>query len=315
MNKTMTHDVKSNSVDIQVPDLLSFLSSNSPVLQLMIDTLPVPIFYKDVSGIYLGCNHAFEDFIKLTRQQMIGRSVFELFDKELAEVYQQADQALFDHPGIQVYEKQIRSTQGDELFVKFHKTSFLDDEGNVAGLIGVIFDITAQKKLEAVLTKQATIDDLTGLYNRREGLRQGDIHYRISCRGEGQFAVLMLDVDYFKKVNDQYGHVVGDQALKFIAKTLLSHSRVTDVLIRYGGEEFMILVSGCGEDDATALAESYRETLATKTMPLDCGKSLALTVSIGISYFRNQSFSAMIHEADTALYEAKRRNRNTVCSY
>ncbi len=303
------------SAEMQIPDLLSFLSDNSPVLQLMIDTLPVPIFYKDIAGVYLGCNHAFESFIKLTREQMIGRSVFELFDKELAEVYQQADQALFDHPGIQVYEKQIRSTQGDELFVKFHKTSFLDKEGNVAGLIGVIFDITAQKKLEAVLTKQATLDDLTGLYNRREGMRLGDIHYNISKRTEGQFTVFMLDVDYFKQVNDQYGHVIGDQALQFIAKTLQSHSSMADVLVRYGGEEFMILVSGYGEDDAAALAESYRETLANRSMVLECGKKLTLTVSVGISYFREQGFTTMIHEADTALYQAKRRNRNTVCSY
>lgn len=297
------------------PDLLSFLSNNSPVLQLMIDTLPVPIFYKDIAGVYLGCNKAFEDFIKLTREQMIGRSVYELFDRELADVYQQADQVLFDDPGIQVYEKKIRSTQGDELFVKFHKTSFMDKSGNVAGLIGVIFDITEQKRLEAILIKQATFDDLTGLYNRREGLSQGEIHYKVASRGLGQVAVLMLDVDYFKRVNDKYGHTVGDSALQFIAKTLRLNSRMNDVLIRYGGEEFMIVVSGISEGDVVTLADHYRETLANAALKLKCGNRLTLTVSIGISYFRDQSLHQMIHEADTALYEAKRQNRNTVCSF
>ncbi|MCL1060784.1 diguanylate cyclase [Shewanella benthica] len=301
--------------EIQAPDLLSFLSNNSSMLQLMIDTLPVPIFYKDIAGVYLGCNKAFEDFIKLTREQMIGRSVYELFDKELADVYQQADQALFDAPGIQVYEKQIRSTEGDQLFVKFHKTSFLDSNNQVAGLIGVIFDITEQKRLEAVLTQQASVDDLTGLFNRREGLKRGEVMHKIASRGEGHLAVLMLDLDHFKQVNDKYGHLVGDRALEFVAKILTDNSRMSDVLIRYGGEEFMIIVSGSSEDGAAALAEYYRASLANSSMLLDDGKSLRLTVSIGMSYFRHQSLGQLIHEADTALYEAKSRDRNTVCSF
>ncbi|QFU22782.1 diguanylate cyclase [Shewanella eurypsychrophilus] len=316
MKNNSSKKASSNLVsELIQPDLLSFLSNNSPVLQLMIDTLPVPIFYKDIAGVYLGCNKAFEEFIKLTRKQLIGRSVYELFDKELADVYQQADQALFDSPGNQVYEKQIKSLQGDDLFVKFHKTSFMDTDGNVAGLIGVIFDITEQKRLEAVLTKHATLDDLTGLYNRREGLRQGEIHHKIASRGGSQLAVFMLDVDYFKQVNDRYGHIVGDKALQFIAKKLLSTSRMNDVLIRYGGEEFLIIVSGTSEGDAAVLAEYYRETLANSAMSLDDGKQLRLTVSIGVSYFRQQNLQTMIHQADTALYEAKGRNRNTVCSF
>ncbi|MEI6858377.1 MAG: diguanylate cyclase [Shewanella sp.] len=301
--------------EVQTTDFISFLSNNSTISQLVIDLLPVPIFYKDVAGIYLGCNKAFEDFIKLTREQMIGSSVYDLFDKELADVFQQADQALFDNPGVQIYEEQIHSTEGDQLFVKFHKTSFVDKNNNIAGLIGVIFDITEQKRLETVLTKQACFDDLTGLFNRREGLRQGEVIHNIASRGDGRFAVMMLDLDNFKQVNDKYGHHVGDQALQFVAKIFTDNSRISDVIIRYGGEEFMIMISGNSEDGAVVLAEYFRATLANTPMILEDGKQLKLTVSIGLSYFRNQPLEQLIHEADIALYEAKRRDRNMVCCF
>ncbi|EDQ02311.1 GGDEF domain-containing protein [Shewanella benthica] len=114
----------------------------------------------------------------------------------------------------------------------------------------MIFDITEQKRLEAVLTQQASVDDLTGLFNRREGLKRGEVMHKIASRGEGHLAVLMLDLDHFKQVNDKYGHLVGDRALEFVAKILTDKSRMSDVLIRYGGEEFMVIVSGSSENGA-----------------------------------------------------------------
>ena len=296
-------------------DLIHYLSDNSRMLQYLIDTLPVPIFYKDKAGKYLGCNKAFEDFIRIERSKLIGSSAFDLFDRELAEIYHSADQALFENPGVQNYESVVRSAQGAECYVKFHKTSFLDSNNQVAGLIGVIFDITAQKRLENKLTEQATHDSLTGLYNRREGLNRAGEIYEFTRRNKMPLAVLMLDVDHFKRVNDQYGHQVGDQALKFITDILLKTSRQSDILIRYGGEEFLLFLPNVGEGDAVTFAERYRTSLAEKSMRLSKSQKLHLTVSIGISCYRDQSLFELIHEADIALYEAKRRDRNNVCSY
>lgn len=296
-------------------DLVRYLSDNSPMLQYLIDTLPVPIYYKDKAGKYLGCNKALEDFIKIERSKLIGRSVFELFDRELAEIYHSADQALFQNPGVQNYESVVRSSQGDERYVKFHKTSFLDSNNEVAGLIGIIFDITAQKRLENKLTEQATHDSLTGLYNRREGLNRAGQIYELTRRNKIPLAVLMLDVDHFKRVNDQYGHQIGDQALQFIADTLRQTSRQTDTLVRYGGEEFLLFLPNVAEGDAVMFAERYRAALAEKTMRLSKSQQLHLTVSIGISCYKRQSLTELIHEADIALYEAKSRDRNNVCSY
>ncbi|WP_299794933.1 GGDEF domain-containing protein [uncultured Shewanella sp.] len=296
-------------------DLLRYLSGNSPLLQDLINMLPVPIFYKDRAGNYLGCNKAFEEFIKIERAQLVGNNVFQLFDKKLADIYHKADKALLDKPGIQIYESVVRSTKGDVRYVKFHKTSFLDSKDEVAGLIGIIFDITAQKQLERKLIEQATYDYLTGLYNRREGLKRMGELYELAKRNYQPCVVLMLDVDHFKRVNDQYGHQIGDKALQFIADTLRQTSRKSDVLVRYGGEEFLLFLPNVTDGNAIIFAERYRTTLAEKAMRLSKNQQLHLTVSVGISNYRQQSLTDLIHEADIALYEAKNRGRNNVCSY
>ncbi|MBW8185471.1 GGDEF domain-containing protein [Shewanella nanhaiensis] len=296
-------------------ELITFISSNSPLLQVLVDTMPVPIFYKDRKGCYLGCNRAFEEFIELPRDELIGRNVYQLYDKELADVYAAADRELMEKPGKQVYEKQIRTLKGLTRFVKFHKTSFVDSQQNVAGIIGIIFDITEQKRLEMQLVRHATYDDLTGLLNRREGLNRVSERYELAKRTAEPFSLLMMDVDHFKRVNDQHGHLVGDKALKFIAELLRGVIRQEDILIRYGGEEFMLLLINVDEALALELAESCRFELARRTMKVGKHQEISFTLSIGLSSYREQVLTELIHEADTALYEAKNRNRNNVCIY
>ncbi|MEZ9367581.1 diguanylate cyclase [Pseudomonadota bacterium] len=307
-------------------DLLVFFSADNPLLQFTIDTLPVPIFYKDVNGVYLGCNRAFEDFIKISRQQLVGFSVYQLFDKALADSYQQADQALFDNPGVQIYEKEIRTNSGDIVFVKFHKTSFFDAEGNVAGLIGVIFDVTEQKALEAKLTQHATFDYLTGFYNRREGAAIAVENMVLAVNGEIEFGVIMLDVDHFKRVNDQFGHGVGDLALQHIAAIIKQSNSPETTVIRWGGEEFLMLIKAPLSDtvasrsndehdfkhDMLVIANDIREAVASTPIKLD-SQLVHLSISCGVSCYTKQSLRALINEADELLYQAKNNGRNQVC--
>ncbi|CAH8241064.1 hypothetical protein VAEKB19_5590015 [Vibrio aestuarianus] len=147
----------------------------------------------------------------------MGCNVYELFDKDLADVYQKADIELFNHPGIQVYEKKIRTFEGNDIYVKFHKTSFNDVQGNVAGLIGVIFDITEQKILEEKLLKKAAYDELTGLYNRCQGYAVAE-KLISQIEEDQQVAIIMIDVDHFKRINDTFGHLSGDEALRRYSK-------------------------------------------------------------------------------------------------
>ena len=116
--------------------------------QRLIDALPVPVFYKDSEGRYLGCNSSFEKFFGQKREQVTGKSVYELSPKEFADIYHEKDLALLQNPGIQIYESTVKDTGGVVHNVIFHKATFPNMDGSVGGLIGAILDITDRKLAE-----------------------------------------------------------------------------------------------------------------------------------------------------------------------
>ena len=158
----------------------------------------------------------------------------------------------------------------------------------------------------------ALIDPLTNLYNQRYLMR----HLRgLLENGQNRdLAVLMIDVDHFKSVNDEFGHAAGDNALRAIANVLRSCTRVFDSLARYGGEEFVVVMPGTGIDDAALAAERLRAAVESAEFAWEPGGHCHLTVSIGVagSGRRSDTPEALLHAADLALYEAKRAGRNRV---
>jgi PAS domain S-box-containing protein len=118
-------------------------------LQQLVDTIPCPIFFKDASGHYLGGNRSYESLIGMPRDQFIGKTVYEVAPKELADKYHAADQALLAHPGSQAYEALLHDANGSSRNVMFHKATFSHADGSVGGLVGVIMDITEVKRAEA----------------------------------------------------------------------------------------------------------------------------------------------------------------------
>ena len=124
------------------------LQEHSLFLQRLIDTIPNPIYYKDVHGIYQGCNKAFESFIGLTKEDIVGKSVYEVSPKDLADEYYEMDSALFREPGVQVYESSVLYADGSRHDVIFNKATYSNTDGTVAGLVGVVIDITERKRVE-----------------------------------------------------------------------------------------------------------------------------------------------------------------------
>jgi two-component system, cell cycle response regulator len=158
----------------------------------------------------------------------------------------------------------------------------------------------------------ALTDPLTGLYNQRY-LRRHLSGLIESGQGR-QLAVLMVDVDHFKLVNDRYGHASGDRALRLIADSLRINTRVFDSVARYGGEEFVVVMPGTGPTEATAAAERLRLAVEAVEFNAAVGMRLALTVSIGVACtpIATGSPELLLQAADTALYDAKRNGRNRV---
>lgn len=160
--------------------------------------------------------------------------------------------------------------------------------------------------------EMALIDPLSGLYNQRYLLR----HLRGLMEGSQNrdLAVLMIDVDYFKAVNDEYGHAAGDTALRAVADVLRANTRVFDSVARYGGEEFVVVMPGITLDDAAQAAERLRMVVETTAFSVDAGLRKRLTVSIGVACKAATCGTpeALLHAADLALYAAKRGGRNRV---
>jgi two-component system cell cycle response regulator len=158
----------------------------------------------------------------------------------------------------------------------------------------------------------ALIDPLTGLYNQRYLMR----HLRglLESTQNPDLGVLMIDVDHFKAVNDEFGHATGDQALRVIADVLRAGTRVFDSLARYGGEEFVVVMPGTGLADALLAAERVRSAVEATPFTWGPGRKCRLTVSIGVASSRQcpGSPEALLHAADLALYTAKRTGRNRI---
>lgn len=162
--------------------------------------------------------------------------------------------------------------------------------------------------------EMALTDPLTGFYNQRYLMR----HLRGLLAG-GQangISVMMVDVDHFKMINDQYGHAVGDLALKAIAETLRSRTRVFDTIARYGGEEFVVVMPGAGTIDAMSAADRLRNSIERMPFMPNPGANHGLTVSIGVSFSDapNVTPETLLQAADHAMYQAKRAGRNRVMS-
>jgi diguanylate cyclase (GGDEF)-like protein/PAS domain S-box-containing protein len=183
----------------------------------------------------------------------------------------------------------------------------MDAEGRLVEILGVTRDISERKQFEAELRRLAVYDPVTGVWNRRHGeeLLVADLQQARDSRQ--RLTVLMLDIDHFKSINDTHGHQAGDQVLAEICRRVLDTVNTTDVVARWGGEEFVVMLRNCGRDDALSVAEKIRARIADSPF----GAVGSVTVSIGASELTDtDDLTSWLARADEALYRAKRSGRN-----
>jgi len=178
---------------------------------------------------------------------------------------------------------------------------------------GLAIQVESSLEKQKLLEYHINIDDLTGLFNRGWLNKQFSPLLERYKKNQQSFSYLMIDIDHFKNVNDTYGHQAGDLVLQNTANIMNTSTRATDYAIRYGGEEMAILLPNADAKNAIKFAERLRKKIADNVIEYEPGKTLSITVSIGISSLKdNESVADLIKLADDALYYGKEHGRNQV---
>jgi diguanylate cyclase (GGDEF)-like protein/PAS domain S-box-containing protein len=287
------------------------LRESKQMLKLVINNIPQRVFWKDTQLNYLGCNEAFSSDAGLaTPEEIIGKSDFDLMWNASADAYRSDDLATItrNEARINYEERQVRD-DGTETWLRTSKIPLSGMDGRTVGLLGLYEDITEQKLLERQLTELAHYDSLTGLANRASFYHHLELVSFRTRRRPSLVALLYLDLDKFKSVNDSYGHDVGDSLLKAFALRIKAAVRDTDMAARLGGDEFAVLLEDL-PDRSSAISVATK-LLATMEVPFPAeGIELMSGTSIGIAFLDpGGPADELVRRADQAMYAAKRSGR------
>jgi len=270
-------------------------------IQVLIDTLPTPIFYNDPNGLYLGCNKAFEEQIGLKRGEILNKNVYDLLPPDLAALYTRGEQAVHPGTGPHTSEGTITCADGERRDVIFYSAVFRNSDNSVGGVVGALLDISERKRSETKLRHLSTHDMLTGIYNRAYFDEELD---RLKKGRKFPVSIVMADVDRLKGTNDQLGHAAGDELLKQAAEVFRGTFRGDDVAARIGGDEFAALLPNTGE---SALIEAMeRLQLALTHSNAERGDH-PLSLSIGAATAESaEELMAAWRTADQRMYRQKK---------
>lgn len=222
--------------------------------------------------------------------------------------------AIRTHGHVRDFPGRMRRKDGVVIDISISTRALRDGLGQYAGVEGIWRDITERKRMERELARLATRDDLTGILNRRALIGQLEDALGHVRRGGPPLSVLLLDLDHFKRVNDNWGHGAGDAVLCQFAALIQSRLREIDLLGRLGGEEFVLVLAQSDEEAAGIVAERIRAAVESTPFEVEGASALHLTVSLGLAqaHAGDRRASDVLERADRALYRAKAGGRNRV---
>jgi diguanylate cyclase (GGDEF)-like protein/PAS domain S-box-containing protein/putative nucleotidyltransferase with HDIG domain len=270
----------------------------SQLIISLLDSIPDLIFYKDINGVYLGCNQQFEKFVGKSKNEIVGKTDIELFDLDTAEMFRHNDEEMFKLNMSRKTEEVIIYPDGKSIIVDTIKTPYLDSEGNIIGIIGVSRDISDKIKAENKISYLTFHDQLTGLYNRR-------YYEKELTRFEGEqgapLTLMMADVNGLKLTNDAFGQKAGDLLLQKAANILKNASGAEDIVARIGGDEFVILLHEANSDRANSIIDNVNKAIENEKT----NKGI-LSVSIGYAIKGiNEDINKVFKRAEDEMYRYK----------
>lgn len=308
-----------NRKTLELEQTLLILSELNHKHRLLLECAGEGILGFDAGGTITFANPMAETILASNDGKLQGQHLFYLFGT--------GKTSLAEWQAGEIYQACCASNQlrnDDTILWKLDGTSFpaqytvapYDPEMGLQGGVMVIQDITVRKQAEQALVRLASFDSLTGLANRmlfinslKEALSKARRHNR-------QFGVIFLDMDNFKQINDQLGHLAGDDLLKMFAQRLKNCVRIEDIVARFGGDEFAILVDDIS--DPSNLAAMVDKIITQAAIPVALnGRNVTVCTSAGIAMYPvdGQTDDELLHAADTAMYQAKKQGRNGFCFY
>ncbi len=302
----------------------------------LIDNIAIPTFVLNQQGVISHWNQALTQLTGLTGESMVGtqdqwRPFYGHSKPTMADlIIQGSDQESIDTlnydnyrsgdilAGAYAAEDFFPEVGDDGEWLSFTASPIHDDQGTVVGAIETLVNISDRKKAELELIQREQLyrelsitDELTQLYNRRFFFQELSREMASSKRYHQPLSLCMLDLDHFKIVNDNHGHLFGDRILAEFGKLMKQYLRTTDSGFRYGGEEFTILMPSI--DDATIPADRIRQAWQQQTFTTDSGEEVAVSVSVGVTaYVSGDDETSLLNRVDQAMYRSKQMGRNRV---
>ncbi|MEW6526748.1 MAG: diguanylate cyclase [Spirochaetota bacterium] len=280
--------------------------------QYLIDILPIArdlvfeniydaAFVLDNNGLIIDYNRSAENILS-NQESIIG--------KNIKDVLNELSSSINDNQDLQI----VTETTINERIYNIQNIPLTSIKNKSMGYIFLLRDITEYRMMAEKLQKLAITDELTGIYNRRKFNEVALREFNRAKRNKNPLSIIIMDIDYFKIVNDTYGHAIGDDVLKTIAKSIAESLRSLDIFARYGGEEFIICLPETSIIAAQNVAERIRSCINDLTFHDKQNNQFKISLSLGVSQIKeySQTIEDIIRDADKALYEAKSQGRNKV---
>ena len=290
-------------------------------LSSAVEHSPISIVIMDITGNIEYVNLKFTEVTGFTLDEVRGKTPQDTFGSSNTQPETRAEHWQTILSGNEWRgEMENCKKNGESYWAAVSISPITDSNGIITHFVSINEDITVRKeneekiqRLNAGLEQLAMTDYLTNLYNRRYFMQRGAEEFKRARRNNQPLALLMMDIDHFKNVNDTYGHDAGDMALQQVAATLKSSLREIDILGRIGGEEFAVLLPNISLHEAAVLAERVRKAVAGTSVEIP-GGSLTITISIGVAVLTNETsgIDNILKNADVAMYQAKSCGGNCV---